>query len=210
MHAVPALDIVRPALPGPSEEEVAMVPVMSLWLPIVLSAVVVFVASSIIHMVLPYHRGDYKKLPDEDGVLSALRKFAVRPGDYLFPKPDGPKAMKDPAFLEKWSKGPVGMMTIMKSAEKPSMGKPLGFWFLYCVVVGIFAAYIAGRALQPGAPYFSVVRFAGATAFVSYALGLWQNTIWYGRAWTTTLKSNIDGLIYALLTGGVFGWLWPK
>jgi hypothetical protein len=187
-----------------------MVPVMSLWLPIVLSAVVVFVASSIIHMVLPYHRADYKKLPDEDGVLSALRKFAVAPGDYVFPKPDGPKAMKSPAFLEKWSKGPVGMMTIMKSSAAPSMGKPLAFWFLFCVAVGIFAAYVAGRALQPGPPYLSVFRLAGATAFVGYALGLWPNTIWYGRSWTTTLKSNVDGLIYALLTGGVFGWLWPK
>src|SRR2546428_10999030 len=132
-----------------------MVPVMSLWLPIVISAVVVFVASSILHMVLPYHRGDFKKLPDEDSVLSTLRKFAVPPGDYLFPKPDDPKAMKDPAFLEKWSKGPVGMMTIMKRAAKPSMGKPLALWFLFCVVVGVFAAYIAGRALQPGAPYLS-------------------------------------------------------
>jgi hypothetical protein len=187
-----------------------MVPVMSLWLPILLSAVVVFVASSIIHMVLPYHRSDFKKLPDEDGVLAVLRKVTLTPGDYMFPKPDSPKAMKDPAFLEKWSKGPVGMLTIMKRAEKPSMGKPLAFWFLYCVAVEIFAAYIAGRALQTGAPYLSVFRFAGATAFVGYALGLWQNTIWYGRAWTTTLKTNIDGLIYALLTGGVFGWLWPK
>jgi hypothetical protein len=98
----------------------------------------------------------------------------------------------------------------MKSAAKPSMGKSLVLWFLYCVAVEIFAAYIAGQALQAGAPYLSVFRFAGATAFVGYALGLWQNTIWYGRAWTTTLKSNIDGLIYALLTGGAFGWLWPK
>jgi hypothetical protein len=187
-----------------------MVPVMSLWLPILLSAVVVFVVSSIIHVVLPYHRSDFKKLPDEDGVMAALRKLALTPGDYGFPKPDNPKGMKDPAFLEKWSRGPVGMLTIMKTAAKPSMGKSLAFWLLYCVVVEIFAAYISGRALQTGAPYLSVFRFAGATAFVGYALGLWQNTIWYGRAWTTTLKTNFDGLIYALLTGGIFGWLWPK
>jgi len=187
-----------------------MVPLMSLWLPIVLSAVVVFVASSIIHMVLPYHRSDYKKLPDEEGVLAALRQYSVGPGDYVFPKPDTPGAMKAPAFLEKWSKGPVGMMTIMKRTGAPSMGKPLAFWFLFCVVISIFAAYIAGRALQTGAPYLSVFRFAGATAFVAYALGLWPTTIWFGRAWTATVKSNIDGLIYALLTGGVFGWLWPK
>jgi hypothetical protein len=187
-----------------------MVPLMSLWLPILISAVVVFVASSIIHMVLPYHRGDYKKLPDEEGFMAALRKIGLTPGDYVFPKPDSAKAMKDPAFLERWSKGPVGMTTIVKTGAAPSMGKSLGLWFLFCVVVEIFAAYIAGRALQTGAPYLSAFRFAGATAFVGFAVGLWPNTIWYGRAWTTTLKSNIDGLMFALLTGGVFGWLWPK
>jgi hypothetical protein len=186
-----------------------MVPVMSLWLPILLSAVIVFVASSIIHMMLPYHRSDFSKLPDEGGVMDALRKYGIPPGDYLFPKPDSAKAMKDPAFREKWSKGPVGLMTVIPSGP-PSMGKPLVLWFLYCVVVGIFAAYIAGRALQPGAPYLSVFRFAGCTAFIGYSLALWQNTIWYHRAWTTTLKSNIDGLIFGLLTAGVFGWLWPK
>lgn len=186
-----------------------MVPLTSLWLPILLSAVVVFAASSIIHMVLPYHRSDFKKVPDEEGFLAALRKLGVAPGDYVFPKPDSPKAMKDPAFLEKWGKGPVGMMTVMKS-RAPSMGKPLLYWFLFCVVIEIFAAYIAGRALPAGAPYLSAFRFAGATAFVGHAIGIWPTTIWYGRAWTTTLKTNIDGLIYALLTGGVFGWLWPK
>lgn len=187
-----------------------MVPLTSLWLPILVSAVVVFIASSLIHMVLGYHKNDFKKLPDEEGVMATLRKPGVPPGDYVFPKPDSPKAMKDPAFLEKWRQGPVGMMTIMKKSAAPSMGKSLAYWFLYCVVVEIFAAYIAGRALSTGAPYLSVFRFAGATAFVGHAIGTWPNTIWYGRAWTTTLKSNIDGLIYALLTGGVFGWLWPK
>ena len=45
-----------------------MVSISALWLPILLSAVIVFVASSIIHMVLPVHRGDYRKLPEEDRV----------------------------------------------------------------------------------------------------------------------------------------------
>jgi len=187
-----------------------MVPVMSLWLPILLSAVIVFVASSVIHMVLPYHRSDFKKLPDEEGVMAALRKAAVPPGDYMFPKPDSMKAMKDPAFLKRWSEGPVGTTTVMKTAAAPSMGKSLGFWFLFCVVVSIFAAYVAGRALPPGAPYLSAFRFASAVAFVGYGLGLWQNTIWYWRSAATTLKSTFDGLIYALLTAAIFGWLWPR
>ena len=114
-----------------------MVPVMSLWLPILLSAVIVFVASSVIHMALGYHRGDYKKLPDEDGVTDALRKFAIPPGDYLFPYGGSPKAMKEPAFREKWNKGPVGLMTVIPS-RPPTMGKSLVSWFIYCVVVGIF------------------------------------------------------------------------
>ena len=184
-----------------------MVPVTSLWLPILLSAVIVFVASSLIHMVLRYHRTDYSQLPKEDAVMDALR--SAPPGDYMFPWGSGPSAMKDPAFVEKMKRGPVGVLTLL-TPRAPSMGPYLARWFVYCIVIGIFAAYIAGRALTSGASYLEVFRFAGCTAFVGYALALWQNTIWYGRKWTTTLKLNLDGLIYGLLTGGTFGWLWPR
>jgi hypothetical protein len=186
-----------------------MVPVVSLWLPILLSAVVVFVASSAIHMFLPYHRNDVKKVPDEDGVMDALRNFNIPPGDYMMPRAVSSKEMKDPAFIEKMSKGPVAVFTVMPSGPL-AMGKSLVQWFIYSVVVSIFAAYIAGRALGPGTEYLAVSRFAGATAFLGYALALWQNSIWWRRAWSTTIKSTIDGLVYALLTAGVFGWLWPS
>jgi hypothetical protein len=186
-----------------------MVPIVALWFPILLSAVAVFIASSIIHMVLTYHRSDFEKLPAEDNFLDALRKFQITPGDYIFPRPGSPKAMKEPAFQERMKKGPIGFLTV-RPGVAPSMGKPLFFWFLYCVVVGIFAAYIAGRALPAGAPFGAVFRFAGVTAFAGYALGLWQNTIWYWRPVVTTLKSTFDGLIYALLTAAIFGWLWPR
>ena len=185
-----------------------MVPLMSLWLPILLAAVVVFVASFVLHMVLPYHWSDYAKLPDEAGATSALR--GVPPGDYLFPKVGTPKEMKDPAFLEKWRAGPVGRLTILKTGPAPAMGKSLALWFLFCVVVSIFSAYIAGRALHTGSAYLEAFRFAGATAFAGYALGQWPESIWMGRPWSTTVKSTVDGLIYALLTGGIFGWLWPR
>ena len=186
-----------------------MVPVASLWLPILLSAVIVFVVSSLIHMVLRYHRNDYAKLPAEDDVMEALRRAGVAPGDYLFPWAGSAAAMKESAHVEKRKRGPVGLLTVMTSGM-PSMAPYLAKWFLYCVVVGVFAAYVTGRALAPGAPYLAVFRFAGCTAFIAYSLALWQNSIWYGRRWTTTLKSNVDGLIYGLLTAGVFGWLWPR
>jgi len=186
-----------------------MVPLASLWLPILVSAVFVFVASSILHMVLPFHKSDFKKLPAEDAVMEALRKFNIPPGDYLTPCPTSPQEMKTPAFQQRREKGPVTMLTVWPSGP-PSMTVPLAKWFVYCVVVGIFAGYIAGRALQPGAHYLAVFRFAGATAFIGYSLALWQGTIWYARDWKTTLKSNIDGLIYGMLTAGTFGWLWPR
>lgn len=186
-----------------------MVPMMSLWAPILLSAVIVFVASSIIHMVLPYHRTDVGKMPAEDDVMDALRKIGIPPGDYLLPCAGSPKQRKDPDFIDKMKKGPVAFLTVMESGP-PSMGKSLALWFLYCIAVGVFAAYVAGRALEPGAQYLAVFRFAGSTAFVGYALALWQNSIWYKRAWSTTFKSTFDGLVYALLTAGTFGWLWPS
>jgi hypothetical protein len=189
--------------------EAAMVPLLSLWAPILLSAVIVFAASSIIHMVLGYHRSDIKRVPSEDAFLDAFRKLDIAPGDYGVPCAGSMKEMKDPAFTEKLMRGPRVFMTVIAGGP-PSMGKNLCLWFLYSVVVGIFAAYVAGRALGPGAHYLAVFRFAGCTAFVGYALALWQNSIWYQRAWGTTIRSTIDGLIYALLTAGTFGWLWPR
>jgi hypothetical protein len=189
--------------------EVPMVSVTSLWLPVLLSAVIVYIASSIIHMVLTYHQSDLKPMPREDEVMGALRRFDIPPGDYALPHAGSMEAMKKPEFTEKMKAGPVVLMTV--SPPGPcSMGKSLGLWFGYCLVTSLFAAYVAGRALSAGASYLEVFRFAGTTAFAGYALALLQNSIWYRRAWSTTLKQIFDGLIYALLTAGTFGWLWPR
>jgi hypothetical protein len=180
-----------------------------LWLPILVSAVIVFVASSIIHMLLPWHRSDYPKLPNEDRVMDALRPLAIPPGDYMMPRPSGRDEMRSPAFAEKVKKGPVVVMTVLPSGEM-SMTRNLVLWFVYCAVVSFFAAYVAGRAVPPGTDYLPVFRFVGATAFIGYSVALWQMTIWYRRSWITTLKATIDGLVYACLTAGTFGWLWPR
>lgn len=184
-----------------------MVPILSLWLPILLSAVLVFVASALIHMVLGYHAGDFAPLPREEEVMDALRGFQIPPGEYVMPHAATPAAMKDPVYVQKVEKGPVAFLTVFTGSM--SMGAQFAQWFAFCVLVGIFAAYLTGRALLPGAEYMEVFRFSGTVAFVAYALALWQSSIWYRRKWSTTLKSTLDGLIYGLLTAGVFGWLWP-
>ncbi|HSJ63364.1 MAG TPA: hypothetical protein VK922_05580 [Gemmatimonadaceae bacterium] len=185
-----------------------MVPLVSLWIPILVSAVLVFLVSSVIHMVLGYHRTDLVGVPAEDAVMDALRPFDLPPGDYMVPHGGSMAAMKDPVFVEKLKRGPVAMMTVYPSGSF-TMGGSLAQWFAFSVLVSLFAAYVAGRALGPGAAYLDVFRFAGTVAFAGYALAQFQDSIWYKRKWSTTLKNVFDGLIYALVTAGVFGWLWP-
>jgi hypothetical protein len=186
-----------------------VVSIASLWLPILLSAVAVFVVSSLIHMATPWHKGDYRPLPKEDEVMAALRKFDIPPGDYMVPCAGSMKAFKEPAFMEKMKAGPRAVVTFFPLGDV-KMGAQLAQWFLYSILIGITAAYISGRALGPGAHYVKVFRFAGATAFYGYSLALLQNSIWYKKSWGTTLRSCFDGLIYGLLTAGFFGWLWPR
>lgn len=184
-----------------------MVDILSLWLPILVSAVFVFIASSIVHMVFTYHYKDFNQVPEEDKVMDALR--AIPPGEYMMPYAGSPKAMKSPEFEEKRKKGPGAMLTVWESAN-PAMGKMLVQWFIYCIIVGIFAAYVAGRALEPGAHYLAVFRFAGVTAFACYTVAHWQDVIWFKRSVKRTITGAFDGLVYALLTAGTFGWLWPE
>lgn len=186
-----------------------MTALTALWLPIVLSAVLVFFASFLIHMFLKYHHADYRALPNEDKVMDALRPFNIPPGDYMTPKPRDNADMKSPEFEAKQMKGPVFMLTIIPSG-KWEMGKYLASWFIYSLVVALFTAYLTHRALPAGAPYMEVFCFAAVTTFIGYALGLWQMSIWYHRNWGTTIRYTIDGVIFGLLAGGVFGALWPQ
>jgi hypothetical protein len=192
----------------PTTQEVAMTDLLALWLPILLSAVMVFVVSSIIHMASPWHKTDYPRAPKEDQIMDALRPLAIPKGDYFIPMPSSRKEMSSPEFAAKRKAGPVMMLRIMDGSM--SMTGNLINWFIYALVVGLFAGYVASRALPVGAPYPDVFRFVGVSAFLGYSAALWQMSIWYQRPWVTTIKSTVDGLIYALLTAGTFGWLWPR
>jgi hypothetical protein len=184
-----------------------MVHLAQLWLPILLAAVVVFVTSSLLHMLLPWHKSDFGNTPNESAVMDALRP--IPPGDYMMPRPASATEMKDPVFQEKMKRGPVVVMTVMQWSPS-AFPRSLVLWFVYAMVVSVFAAYVAGRALPVGTAYPEVFRFAGTTAFLGYGMALAQNSIWWSKKWSTTLKSMVDALIYSLLSAGVFGWLWPK
>ncbi len=180
-----------------------------LWLPIVVASVFVFIVSAIIHLLLPWHKNDYPRLPDEDRVRTALRPLKIPPGDYLLPRPATIREMRTPEYTEKITQGPVMRLTVLPN-EMPTMASNFIFWFIYTIMISFFSAYLTGRALPPGAEYLQVFRFTGAVAFLGYVAALWQMSIWFRRSVALSFKATVDGLIYALVTAGTFGWLWPR
>jgi hypothetical protein len=179
-----------------------------LWLLILVSAVFVFLASSVIHMMLPIHKKDYGQMPAEDSVLEAMRGGGLPRGQYMFPFACSFKDFQEPEHVEKLNKGPVGFMTVLPNGPM-NMGKQLTSWFIYCIVASVFVAYLADLALPAGADYMAVFRITGTVGFLAYGLGAVIDSIWKGQPWSTSLKFVFDGLVYALVTAGAFGWLWP-
>ncbi len=179
-----------------------------LWLPIVLSAVFVFIASSVIHMAIPIHAGDYKKMANEDTVLEAMRANGVEPGWYMFPCAGSMKAMGTPEMQEKFKRGPVGWLTVVPSGGF-NIGRSLVWWFVFSLLVSGLVAYVGWYSLGPGAAYLKVFQITGAAAVLGYAIGHFHDSIWKGQSWVTTGKFIFDGVVYALVTAGTFGWLWP-
>ena len=185
-----------------------MVSMSSLWLPILLSAVAVFVVSSIVHMVLGYHKADFSTLSAEDDVMRALAPFNLQPGEYMFPAPKGMASMKDPAFIEKKTRGPNGILRVFPNGM-PGMGGPLGKWFVYSLVVSLFAAYLGSRFLPATAPGGEIFRLVTTVSFMAYGMAHVSDSIWWGTRWGVTLRNLLDALLYGAATGAVFCWMWP-
>lgn len=185
-----------------------MVAWSALILPILLSAALIFFASTLIHAVLKLHNSDYHKFSNEDDVRAAIRKGSPAPGMYIMPHCIEGK--QPPEVVKKFEEGPVGLIFIRPSG-KIQMGPFLGKWFAYTVVVSLIAGYMARAVLHPGASYLQVFQVVGTASWLAYA---WQgpaDSIWAGKPWTSTFKGMLfDGLLYACLTAGAFGWLWPK
>ena len=182
-------------------------PFGSLWLPVVVAAVAVWFVSAILHMALRYHMADYKKLPDEEAVAGALRKESLAPGLYFLPYAMG-SSLKDPAVVKRFQDGPVGFLTIRKNGP-PAFGKSLVQWLLLCFLVSFVAAYVARHTLTPVTDGLTVMRVTGTIALLGYGFGYFQDSIWKGIPWSNSLRGLADAVVYAIVTGLVFRWLWP-
>jgi len=179
-----------------------------LWLPILLSAVVVMIGSTVIWMALKYENAEWKPIAGEDQLREAVRKLNLpAPGQYLFPHGMGREGMA--AAMKKMEEGPNGVLLLTKP-RKFSMGSNLFQVFVFYLVVGLFVAYVASHALSMGVGYLRVFQIAGTCAFMAYGFGLVPEAIWFGRTWKSVFKGLVSALILGCLTAGTFGWLWPR
>jgi hypothetical protein len=182
---------------------------LALWLPILLSTILVFLMSAVLHMLLRYHRSDYAGVPDEKRVREALRH--IPPGDYHLPHAEAMSELGKPEMIKKFEDGPVGILTIRPTGSPSAMmNKSLIGWFVFCAVAGAVVAYVASRTLDSASPYLQIFRVSGVTAFLIYAGAAPIESIWKGRKWSTTFKEIFDGLLYSLLTAGSFAGFWPN
>ena len=184
-------------------------PFGSLWLPVVVSAVAVWLVSAVLHMVLKYHRADFRPLTDESEVAPALRKAVPGPSVYILPHCPEMSQLKDPAFVKKFEEGPVALITVLKSGP-PNMGKNLVQWLLFCFLVSFTVGYVARNTLGFETDPETILQITGAVAFVGYGYGRFQDSIWHGIPWSNSLRGLIDAAVYAVVTGLVFRFLWPE
>ena len=185
-----------------------MTTLTDLWLPLLLSGIAVFILSSIFNTIW-WHKHEFPAPPRQEDLLAALRPFNLAPGEYSAPRAASAAEMKDPAYQEKLRQGPVILLTVRPNGPY-TMRRELISWFIYCLVVGGVAACVDSTLLPPGSAYRTVFHTVGLVAFAGYSLALWQAQIWFGRDLVATIKSTIDGLIYALVTAGIFGAMWPS
>lgn len=179
----------------------------SLWLPIIVCAVVLFFASFLAWAVLPHHKPDFKKWPDEGRLLEFIRESGAAPGEYIFPWCGDNASMKDPAVQEKLAAGPWGVINVQPG--QCSMGRNMALTLLYFLVVSFFIGYVGAAALAPGAGFRQVLQITGTTAILAYTASEILHGIWFTRPLRAKLMNFIDGVVYGVITGVIFGILWP-
>ena len=182
---------------------------LALWLPILLSAVVVFVISSFVHMVFKWHNSEYHGFTNEDAVRAAIRAGNAARGQYVLPYCKDMKEMGGEAMDKKYAEGPVGFVTLAANGPM-NMGRSLGLWFLYSLFVAVVAAFLASQLFGLDHGHARAAgKLVGAVSFIAYGFGSISDSVWMARPWSSTFKYLLDAALYGLGSGCVFCWLWP-
>jgi hypothetical protein len=181
---------------------------MALWLPILVSGIAVFFMSALVWTALPHHRKEYSGLPNDEAMLTALRAGNPAPGMYMIPWFSSQAARTSAEGKARMQAGPMAFVTVIPGGDR-GMGPMMAQSLVTNVVIAAFVAYLAWHTVPTGAEYLQVFRIAGTATFMAYGLGHLPDSIWFGRPWSSWFLGAFDALLYALIAGGIFGWLWP-
>ncbi len=181
---------------------------LSLWLPILVSAVVVWIASAIIWMAMPHHKRDRINLPDQEAMIQFVRSHNIPPGNYVFPYCGDAAQRNSPAMKEAIERGPIGTLSLWPTPMK--MGPKMLATFLVYLAVSIFLAYLASITIEPHANHMRVFRIVGTGGILAYCFAFIPNAVWFGGYLRTIVACIIDGIFYGLITAAIFAWLWPR
>lgn len=177
-----------------------------LWLPILLSGVALFICSFLAWAILPHHKDDYSSPPNEEAMRTAVRSLGLAPGRYMFPNCKDHKGMNDPELARKMAEGPMGMLNIW---PVPSMGKNMALTFLTFLIASAFVGYLARETLPNGAAFAKVFQIVGTAGILTWCFSFIPNMIWFNGGIRATVMCIIDGVVYGLVMGAVFAFLWP-
>ncbi|MFG0329937.1 MAG: hypothetical protein ACF8PN_08570 [Phycisphaerales bacterium] len=180
---------------------------IDLWLPILVSAVAIFILSFVAWVVMPHHKTEWVKLPDEERFKEAIRGMNIPPGNYIFPGCAKGEDMNSEAFKERYSAGPWG--TLMVWRGQPSMGRNLALSFLVYFIISVFVGYVGVLGAEPGMGFSEVFQITGTAAIMAYTFGALPGMIWFGATAKSFINHFADCIVYGAVTGAIFGWLWP-
>ena len=180
-----------------------------LWQPILLATFLCFVMSVLVWMVGPHHKKELKGPPNEDGIRDLLRQGNVEAGGYMFPFCDRSDKTAFAEAMKKFAEGPAGVMYVFPKGPM-NMGKMMAQQVVFFLLVNVMLAVLGSRVGLDDQSYLHVFKVIGFVAFMTYAVGVAPESIWFARPWRSYLLGAVDGLLYALVTAGAFGWLWPR
>ena len=180
-----------------------------LWIPIVVSALAVLGASCVVHVFIAQRLRNWKTLPEEDATVEHLQKSGTAPGFYVFPRRYSRASNgSEEAYVHRMESGPWGSVNVR--ARQPSMGRSLVQSLTFCLVTSVFVAYLGTLALSPGDDFSRVFQVIGTAGILAYAFGGIPNAIWLGMDFRSAVLDVVDGTLCGLITGAVFGMLWPN
>ena len=182
-----------------------------LWLPILASAAAVWIASFLAWMIVGHHKNDWKEVPGEQNFIDTIKRMGIPPGNYGFPEFRKCEGMTKEQKVAKWEEMQHSPMGLLRVWGPISMGRNMLLTFLVYLLVSVLAGYLGWTTLpHSGAEFTKVMQVLGTAGILAYCFASLPNDIWFQKSLREVVTSLIDGIVFGLLTGAMFGWLWPK